>query len=68
MKKRTMPNEPDEMPLHKPEPEIKQPNDPKTPDIPEEHPEREPEELPPSTPSPDEMPPEQPGQSGNIES
>jgi hypothetical protein len=48
MKKRTMPNEPDEMPVPKPTPEIEQPSDPKEPEIPQEDPVREPEELPPN--------------------
>jgi len=42
-----MPVEPDEMPLTKPAPEIKQPYDPKEPEIPEEDNENLPQELPP---------------------
>ncbi|MFI5162961.1 MAG: hypothetical protein ACHQHN_16890 [Sphingobacteriales bacterium] len=61
MKKRTMPIEPDEMPVQKPEPEIKQPNDPGPAGIPQENPERIPVELPPDTSKPDHDEPEQPG-------
>jgi hypothetical protein len=46
-KKRTMPNEPDEMPVNPERPEIRQPTDPGEPDMPEEGPENIPNELPP---------------------
>ena len=46
----TIPHEPQEMPVRKEEPEIKQPNDPKVPGIPQENPERIPVELPPQDP------------------
>jgi len=61
MKKQTMPKEPEEIPLQKPEPEIRQPSDPKVPEIPQEDPERMPQELPPDTTNPDKHDPEQPG-------
>jgi hypothetical protein len=56
-----MPIEPDEMPVQKPEPEIRQPNDPRPAEIPQEDPERIPQELPPDTSNPDRHEPEQPG-------
>ncbi len=43
----TIPNQPEEMPVQKPQPEIQQPNDPKTPEIPEESPDELPDEIPP---------------------
>jgi hypothetical protein len=43
----TIPNEPEEMPVRKDEPEIKQPADPKVPEIPQEDPDRIPDEVPP---------------------
>ena len=46
----TIPNEPQEMPVRKEEPQIKQPNDPKIPEIPQEDPERIPVEIPPEDP------------------
>jgi hypothetical protein len=46
----TIPNEPQEMPVRKDEPEIKQPNDPKVPEIPQEDPQRIPDEIPPEEP------------------
>jgi hypothetical protein len=51
MKKQTMPNEPDEMPVPKEAPEIRQPNDPQEPKIPVEDPERIPQEIPPEPPN-----------------
>ena len=52
-----MPNEPDEMPVPKEQPEIKQPNDPQEPKIPEEDPENIPQELPPRGPNISEIKP-----------
>jgi hypothetical protein len=46
MKKRTMPIEPDEMPVPKEQPEIKQPADPQELTVPVEDPENIPQELP----------------------
>ncbi|MDN3581064.1 hypothetical protein [Mucilaginibacter flavus] len=46
-KKRTMPVEPDEMPVNPKNPEIGQPTDPGQPVTPEEAPENIPQELPP---------------------
>ncbi|WP_162499779.1 hypothetical protein [Mucilaginibacter terrigena] len=44
---KTTPNEPEEMPVKKEQPEIKQPHDPKTTEIPEESPDEFPDEVPP---------------------
>ncbi len=49
-KKRTMPVEPDEMPVNPKSPEISQPTDPGQPVTPEEAPENIPQELPPDEP------------------
>ncbi|WP_299590276.1 hypothetical protein [Mucilaginibacter sp.] len=57
MKKQTIPNEPDEMPVPKPQPEIMPPNDPKEPQIPQEDPEQIPQELPPDAPKPNKYEP-----------
>lgn len=61
MKKHTVPNEPEEMPLTSPKPEIERPGDPLEPEIPQEAPERVPQEIPEEKPTPeikpDEMPP-----------
>jgi hypothetical protein len=46
-KKKTMPVEPDEMPVQPEKPEIRQPGDPGEPQIPEEAPEHIPQEMPP---------------------
>jgi hypothetical protein len=48
MKKHTVPNEPDEMPLQPDRPEITKPTDPKEPDISKREIEEIPEELPPA--------------------
>ena len=47
MKKHTVPNEPEEMPIEPNRPEIKQPVDPKEPAIPEKEIPEIPQELPP---------------------
>ncbi|MDB5060931.1 MAG: hypothetical protein JWP67_774 [Mucilaginibacter sp.] len=49
-KHQTIPNEPEEMPDQKKELEIKQPGDPKTPEIPQENPGETPDEIPPEIP------------------
>lgn len=49
----TIPSEPQEMPERQDTPEIKQPTDPKVPEIPQEDPDRVPDEMPPG-----EVPPE----------
>jgi hypothetical protein len=46
-KHETIPNEPEEMPVKKEQPEIQQPNDPRTPEVPQESPGEIPDELPP---------------------
>lgn len=43
--------EPQEMPVRKDEPEIKQASDPKLPEIPQEDPDRIPDEVPPEAPA-----------------
>jgi hypothetical protein len=57
MKKKTMPVEPDEMPIEPGRQEIKQPKDPKEPEIPKEDNENIPEELPPGETKRTEVPP-----------
>ena len=49
----TIPNEPQEMPEREDTPEIKQPTDPKVPEIPPEDPDRVPDEIPPGEISPE---------------
>ena len=46
MKKRTIPNEPEEMPIQPGRPEISKPIDPKEPDVSKKEIEEIPEELP----------------------
>jgi hypothetical protein len=46
----TIPNEPQEMPVRKDAPEIRQPADPKVPEIPQEDPDWIPDEMPPEDP------------------
>jgi hypothetical protein len=61
----TMPNEPQEAPVRPQQPEIRQPNDPKAPDIPQEAPQNEPQEVPRQpNPQPGIMP-DQPGSEFN---
>jgi hypothetical protein len=57
MKKQTMPVEPDEMPVQPTKQEIKQPADPKEPEIPEEVKESPVRELPPDEKKRPEFPP-----------
>ena len=56
-----MPVEPDEMPVPQPTPEIKQPSDPKEPEIPQEDPENIPPEIAPGETEKPEHRPQQPG-------
>ncbi|MCO5936370.1 hypothetical protein NAF17_12545 [Mucilaginibacter sp. RB4R14] len=46
-KHQTIPNEPEEMLIPKPQLEIQQPEDPKSPEIPKESPDELPNEIPP---------------------
>ncbi|PAW93870.1 hypothetical protein CKK33_10330 [Mucilaginibacter sp. MD40] len=51
---KTIPTEPEEMPVHIEGPEIKQPTDPNIREIPTEAPDNQPPEITPDTPKPDE--------------
>lgn len=46
----TVPQEPAERPAQSPQPEVQQPNDPLTPNIPQEDPDNAPREFPPMEP------------------
>jgi hypothetical protein len=54
MKKHTVPNEPEELPVEPDRPEIKQPVDPHEPEIPQREIPDVPQELPPPTVEPGE--------------
>jgi hypothetical protein len=58
-KKRTMPNEPDEMPVNPERPEIRQPTDPGEQEMPEEAPENIPNEIPDTEPGEPEVDPDE---------
>ncbi|PTR01104.1 hypothetical protein C8P68_101335 [Mucilaginibacter yixingensis] len=57
MKKHSIPNEPDEMPVNPENPGIQRPSDPGEPQIPEEAPENIPREVPPEPANPPEVAP-----------
>lgn len=57
----TFPGEQPEMPVPKEQPEVRQPSDPQTPDVPQEDPQEVPDEYLPVENTP-EAPPVQPGE------